>query len=324
MKNTIEFPSELKIQIDKKKFNLGTFTIVFLTLMAAFILSVTSETFLSYRNIYSILYGVSFQFFAIIGFTYLMIMGEIDLSVGSVYAFSGAFLGLLVFKTEIPFFLAIIISLIVSSSFGLLTGIIVTRYSLNSLMVSIGMMTAVGGLSSVLVRVLEGRIFPGFYRGLVKFRIFDIHWTVILMFLLVILLEFLLFKTAVFRKMYYVGENLQTAKIYGVKAEKVKTIVFTLSSLTAAIGGILAASRITNANIVTGKGLEFTVLTAAVIGGASLFGGRGSILKSTLGLIFIALLTNGLVIYKVDPLLQQSIVGLLLVIAVWIDTQMNR
>lgn len=307
----------------RREFQFGTLTIVLLTGVLFLFLGLTSGTFFSYRNIYTIFYGVSIEYFAILGFTLLLIMGEVDLSVGSVYCFSGALLGVLMLN-KVPMSLALFLTVLCSAGFGLLTGFLVTRFSLNSMMVTIGMMALVRGLAWVLIRMLFGRTFPRNYRALARAKIGTVNTTIIVMIMLVILLEICLRRSTFFKKMYYVGENLKTAKIYGIKAETIKVCIFVLSSFTAAVGGILASSRITHADVTTGDGLEFKVLTAAILGGASLFGGKGSILSSVVGLIFLATIVNGMIIFKIEPLLQQLVVGVILILSVFIDTRLNR
>jgi ribose transport system permease protein len=308
----------------KKSFDFSSLTVIIIALGLFTFLSITSETFLTQRNIYSILYGVSFQFFAIIGFTYLMIMGEIDLSVGSVYAFSGMFMGYLMVSMKVPLFLAMAISLLVCGLIGLGTGFLVVRFRLNSMMVTIATMTLIRGLASNFVSRMYGATYPTAMRHLSKIEIGHIYLTIITMVVLVIVLEILLKKSSIFKKMYFVGENRQTAKIYGIKSDRIKIAVFTLSALTAAIGGILISSRITYADTAIGSGLEFQLLTAAVLGGASLYGGKGSILGSAIGLIFLATILNGMVIFNIEPLLQQLIIGIILILSVFIDTRLNK
>jgi len=307
----------------RRGFQFGTLTIILLTGVLFIFLGLTSKTFFSYRNIYTIFYGVSIEYFAILGFTLLLIMGEVDLSVGSVYCFSGALLGVLVLK-KVPLSLALFLTVLCCIGFGMLTGFLVTRFSLNSLMVTIGMMAMVRGLAWVLIRMLFGRTFPRSYRALARAKIGNVNTTIFIMIVLVLLLEICLRRSTFFKKMYYVGENLKTAKIYGIRAEMIKVFVFAFSSFTAAVGGILISSRITHADVTTGDGLEFKVLTAAILGGASLFGGKGSILSSVVGLIFLATIVNGMIIFKIEPLLQQLVVGVILILSVFIDTRLNR
>ncbi len=308
----------------KKKFNFSSLTIIIITIGLFTLLSFTSDTFLTYRNIYSILYGVSFQFIAIIGFTYLMIIGEIDLSVGSVYAFSGIFMGYLMVMMKVPLIPAMCISLLVCALMGTITGYLVVKFRLNSMMVTIATLTLIRGLASNFVKRMYGATYPTDMRHLSKIEIGDVYLTIIITIVLVVVLEILLKKSTIFKRMYFVGENRQTAKIYGIKSDRIIIILFALSALAAGIGGILISSRVTYADTAIGLGLEFHFLTAAVLGGASLYGGKGSILGSFFGLIFLATILNGMIIFNIEPLLQQLIIGVILIGAVFVDTRLNK
>lgn len=316
-------PDGGSVRTKEQKLNLGSFTIIFLTAGLFLLLGLTSDTFFSYRNIYTIFYGVSIEFFAIIGFTYLLIMGEVDLSVGSVYCFAGVMVGYLM-THDVPLWASLSISLACSTCFGLITGVLVTKFKINSLMVTIGTLTLIRGLAWLLTGSMAGGTFARSFRSLARDRIGSINTTVIVLIVLAIILEITLRRTSFFKKIFYIGENLDTARIYGVNADRTKIYIFALSSFTAAIGGILIASRITHADVTTGIGLEFKMLTAAILGGASLFGGKGSILRSIIGLIFLASVLNGMIIFNIEPLLQQFVVGVILIISVFVDTRLNR
>ena len=308
----------------KRRPDFSSVTVILLTAVLFAVIGMASKTFLTYSNIYSILYGVAFQFLAAIGFTYLMIMGEIDLSVGSVYAFAGMFTGYLMLKKHLPLAPSIIISLAVCLLLGLLTGFLVVRLRLNSMMVTIATMTLVRGLASNFVKALTGATYPTKMRALAKASFHGLHYIVIVMIVLVVVLEYLLRNAAFFKKMYYVGENLETTRIYGIRSDIIKTLMFGVSALCAGIGGILINARVTYADTTIGNGLEFTVLTAAVLGGASLSGGKGSILATAFGLIFLAAISNTMVVFNIDPLLSQLIVGIILIVSVFIDSRVNK
>ncbi len=198
------------------------------------------------------------------------------------------------------------------------------KLKLNSMMVTIATMTLIRGLASNFVRGLYGLTYPTDMRSLVRLDIGNIHLTVISMVVLAVVLELLLHRSSLFKKMYYVGENIETARVYGIKSDRIKIATFALSALTAGVGGILLNARVTYADTAIGQGLEFQLLTAAVLGGASLYGGKGSILRSCVGLIFLATIQNGMVIFNIEPLLQQLIVGIILIVAVFADTRLNR
>ncbi|MDR2048689.1 MAG: ABC transporter permease [Treponema sp.] len=303
--------------------NLSSFTIIILTLVLGAALTFTSETFLSVNNIVSILYGVSINFWGTIGFVYLMIMGELDLSVGSVYAMSGMMVGLLM-KNHWPLLPALVLALGLSAAVGFVNGFLVVRFKVPSMMITLGTMASVRGLANLLCTWLYGYPYPPSYEALARQRIGGIHLTTLVMIAAVIILEILLKRAAVFRQMYYVGENLETARIYGIKAGRQKIVIFTVMSLLAGVGGILVGSRLRFADSTIGNGLEFTILTAVVLGGASLSGGKGSILRAVVGLIFLATITTGMIVHNIEPLIQQLIVGIILIITVFIDTRMGR
>jgi len=250
-------------------------------------------------------------------------MGELDLSVGSVYAFSGMMTGLLM-RNHWPLLPAILIALALSAFIGFINGFLVVRFKVPSMMITLGTMAAVRGLANLLCTWLYGYPYPPSYEALARQRIGGIHLTTIVMIAAVIILELLLKRAAVFKQMYYVGENLETARIYGIKAGRQKIIIFSLMSLLAGIGGILTGSRLRFADSTIGNGLEFTILTAVVLGGASLSGGKGSILRAIVGLIFLSTITTGMIVHNIEPLIQQLIVGIILIVTVFIDTRMSR
>ena len=239
------------------------------------------------------------------------------------YGLSGTLVGLLMVQAKWAFAPSVLFVLLVCTAFGALVGFVVTKLQLNSMMVTLGTMSLLKGLTAVFFNMMPANIYGETYRNFAKFRIFNINWTIIAMVIIVIVFEILLHKAPSFKQLYYIGHNVETARLYGLKTNKAKVLSFAACALTAALGGIIATSRITHSDILTGSGLEFSLITACVVGGASLAGGRGSMLKSAAGMLFIALLTNGMVIYRIEPNMQQVVIGIILVIAVSVDVWMN-
>jgi ribose/xylose/arabinose/galactoside ABC-type transport system permease subunit len=324
MNSNISLTKNDTILAKNRTFKLGDWTIIILLAGVCTLLACTSDTFFSADNIYALIYGVSIQFFASIGFTFLIILGEIDLSVGAVYGFSGILCSLFLMNYYWPFWLSVITTITILTAFGFLTGYIVVKFKLNSMMVTLGTMSLIRGISNIIFGKVGPGIYPVVFRNVAKFKIFEINWSIIAMVIIVIILEFMLKKTTVFKKLYYTGANLETANIYGIKSGKIKMICFASCAFCASIGGIIAASRITHSDIATGEGLEFILITASVVSGASLGGGRGSILKSALGLIFLAIMTNGMYIYRIEPFMQQVAIGVILILAVFFDVRMDK
>jgi len=304
--------------------NFGQYSIFIFTSAIVLFLSLTSENFFTYKNIYSIVFGVSIEFFTIIGFTLLLIMGEIDLSVGSVFGFIGVFSGFLMLVAGFPVVLALFCGICFAVIIGFINGFLVVKFRINPLMLTLGMMIMIRGVLNAFIGALGGSTYPAGYRAIARFKISEIHFAIILMAITIIILEVLLRKNVGFKKLYYVGENAESARIYGLNADRIKLLAYITCSVTAGIAGILAASRSGQTVFNTGLGLEFKMVTAAVLGGASLFGGKGSVLNSFLGLFFLAVILNGMVMYNVDPEWQGVVVGIFLIAAVVIDTRINK
>jgi ribose transport system permease protein len=304
--------------------DLGKYSIFIVTIIAMLFLSLTRPNFFRYSNLYSLMFGISMEFLLIIGMTFLLIMGEIDLSIGSVFAFAGVFTGYLTVKADLPVIVAVFLCLCVCAAIGYFNGFLVVRFRANSLMITIGTMILFRGVTDEIINFLKGVTYPYAYRAIVNFKIASINITIILMVIVVVVLEYLLANHASFKKLFYIGENLFSARLYGIKVERIKHTMFVITSATAGLAGIFAASRSGQTVWNTGQGLEFKMITAAILGGASLFGGKGSIVKSLFGLLLLAVILNGLVMYNIDPVWTDVVIGIVLIVAIFFDTRINR
>ena len=308
---------------ERQKINLTGWIIVYLNIALIVFLALTRASFLTPSNIHSILYGVSFNFFTAIGFTLLIIMGELDLSVGSLFGFGGAMMAYFIFLFRIPAGIAIILAMLTAALIGLAAGLLIVKFRLNSMMVTIGVMMAVRGLNWILVNKFQGRQFPVSARAFVNINVFGIRWTIILMILLAVVFEILLYKSKYLKQLYYIGQNVDTSVLYGFNTGVVKVICFTVSAMLSAFGGILMTARLAHPNVTVGNNLEISIITAAVLSGASIFGGRGSMLRTMLGIMFVFILQNGMTSYNVDTYVQHIIMGSMLIVIILIDVRMN-
>lgn len=305
------------------RFGAKILPLLLVTLGVGLFLAATRPNFATGPNINSLLFGVSIEFLAIIGFTYVMVMKEIDLSVGSVFALSGMLTGALLMN-DWSFWPAALAALSVAALIGFINGILVVRFNINSLMLTIGTMLLVRGLANVLANSLGGQTYPRAFRSLARTDLFDIRITIVVMLVAVVLGWGFQRRAALFRKMCFIGENVKSATVHGIRVGRIKVAAFVASAVTAGIGGIFTASRITHADMSMGVGLEFVMVTAAIIGGASLYGGKGDLRGSALGLILLALVLNGMIMYDIEPVFQQFVIGALLIATVAFDTVMNR
>jgi ribose transport system permease protein len=309
---------------EKSKLNLTSWTIVFLNIAIIVFLSLTRELFLTGNNILSILYDTSFSYFAAIGFTMLIIMGELDLSVGALYGFGGSMMAYFIFTFKLPAGIAIVLAMLTAALVGLASGLLVVKFRLNSMMVTIGFMMAVRGLSSILVNKFAGRQFPVSARTFVNVSFLGIRWTIIVMVVSAIILELFLYKSKHFKQLYYIGQNVNTSVLYGLNANLIKVISFVISAMFSAFGGCLVASRLAHPNVSYGQNLEMSIITAAVLGGASIYGGRGSMVRTMLGILFVFILQKGMVSYKVDSFIQHVVMGTILIVVILIDVRLSQ
>lgn len=286
-------------------------------------LTLTRPNFLTFNNVHSIFYETAFLFFASIGFTLLIIMGELDLSVGSMFGFGGSMLGLFVFSWKLPAGQAIALAILLAALIGYLVGTLVTTFRVNSMMVTIGVMMAVKGLNWMLVNQFMGRQLPAAARSFVTVNVLGISWMIWLMLLVAFGFEIFLNRSKSLRQLYYIGHNSETTVMYGFNTNRVKCICFALSAALATFGGALMTARVKAPNVTVGSNLEIKILTAAVISGASIYGGRGSVLRTMLGVLFIFMLQNGMTAYQIDSYIQQIILGVILVLAIYLDIRVN-
>ncbi|NDW07395.1 ABC transporter permease [Jiella pacifica] len=304
-------------------FGSNILALALVTLAIFAFLALTRQNFATWQNLNSILFGVSIDFLAIVGFTYVMVMREIDLSVGSVFAFTGTLTGALLVGGW-GFWPAAGVALLAAAAIGFVNGFLVVRFNINSLMLTIGSMLLVRGLSNVLANDLGGQTYPRAFRSLARTNLFDIRITIVVMIVLVLLAWGFQRRAALYRKMCFIGENVKSATVHGIQVGTIKILAFVASAMTAGVAGIFTASRITHADVRMGLGLEFVMVTAAIIGGASLYGGRGDLRGSALGLLLLALVLNGMIMYDIEPVFQQFVIGALLIATVAFDTVLNR
>jgi len=145
-----------------------------------------------------------------------------------------------------------------------------------------------------------------------------------LMLIVAVGFEVFLNRSKPLKQLYYIGHNSETTVLFGINTNLVKRICFALSAAMAAFGGALMTARVKAPNVTVGSNLEINILTAAVISGASIYGGRGSVLRTMLGVLFVFMLKNGMTGYRIDSYIQQIILGIILILAIYLDIRMNE
>jgi ribose transport system permease protein len=277
--------------------------------------TITSPYFLNYDNIVNILTAAAVTGIIAAPATMLLIAGQFDLSVGSAAAFCGAVLASLALHNDIYY--SVLIAVLAGLGIGLLNGFLVTQIGINALITTLGTLAVFRGLTQVLT---DGQTLSieGFSWATSR-PLFDIP-TPVFMFIGIALLFWFMSRYTVFgRSMYAIGANPAAARLNGIRSKRVIWIGFILSGLCVAIGGLILASQLGAASPQAATGMELSVVTAVILGGASLAGGRGTIGGTMLGLLIIGTLNNGLVLLNVSSFWQTVAQGALLIFAVSFD-----
>ncbi len=288
--------------------------IIFLLAMVIFF-SVTSEYFLDIENFKNILVALAVTGIVCVPGTFLMIAGHVDLSVGSAAAVSGMLLAQTVNDRGIAVGLAA--CLIFGLVLGVINGFFVTVVGVNSLI------TTLGGLATLYgVALLAGNgqtVMMFGFEWLGTAQPFSIPLPILIFAGLAVIGIITLRRTSYGRSLYAIGANPNAARVVGIRSNRILFITFVLSSVSAALAGAVLASQLSAGDPNAAKGLELEVVTAIVLGGASLAGGRGTLLGTVLGLIVIQVLNNGLILLDIPSFWQRIAQGILLIAAVSFD-----
>jgi ribose transport system permease protein len=274
--------------------------------------------FATVENFSQLLLNLSIDTIVAVGMMILMISGMFDLSVGSVVAFSGGMAGYLMYYHDVHFLMAIAAGLAGSLLIGFVNGWLIAKVGINPMIQTLAMMGIVRGLALMLSGAgIQNFPYNFIYIG--QSRLLKLQAPVWYMLVIVILFAWLVRKTVFFRRYFYIGGNERAARLSGIHVEKMKIWAFVLSAFLAGVAGILLASRMGAALSTSGRGLELRVITAVILGGASLSGGYGKIWGAFLGALFMAVLNNMLIISRVSGYWQEVILGIILIAAVGLD-----
>jgi ribose transport system permease protein len=294
-----------------------------LTVAVAGVFSVLyPRTFFSLDNFAAILRNLAFEGFLAIAMLLLLVGGSFDLSVGAMAAMAGVITGWLMKPAGWPVPLAVAAGLACAACGGLLNGFVVARVRVNALITTLGTMSVFRGIA-YLVGGPGITYLPDSFSRVGRAEPLGLQSPVWMLAGLAILFHYLLAHTRFFRQCYYVGSNARAARLSGIDVERVQMVSFTVASAIAGLAGIVYASRIATASSTLGTGAELQAITAVILGGASLTGGRGTVWGALIGVFFMALVKNVLVVVRVSSEWQDIVLGAVLVVAVAFDALLN-
>jgi ribose transport system permease protein len=283
------------------------------------VLSIVTTDFLTVDNLINVTRQATVLCIMAVGMTFIIITGGIDLSAGSQIAVSGvAVAGLITAGVPIP--LAVLLTIILGGLIGLFIGAAVSTQKIPPFIVTLGMTTILSGLAFVYTQGNPIAVTDAAFRALGRGYLGPIPIPVMIMVVVVIIGHVLLTHTRFGRYVYTIGDNEEAARLCGINVTWVKTGVYAFGGAVMAIAGIILASRLSTGSPNSGTGSELDAIAAVVLGGTNLFGGEGKIVGTLMGVAIISILNNGLNLLDVSSYNQLMIKGLVILLAVWLNS----
>nr|WP_234937429.1 ABC transporter permease [Rhizobium herbae] len=291
------------------------------------VLSVSTDTFLTVRNILNVMDQITVIGIMAIGMTLVILIGGIDLSVGSILAIAMMVMGYVghpdYMNLSLP--VGILAGLAVAALCGLGSGLMITAMGLPPFIATLAMMSVARGLANIITDGSQIVGFPDWFTSLSIVRHFGfVSLTVALMILLTVATGIFLKYRATGRNLYAIGGSPEVARLSGIPVRRLTNWVYAVCGLLAGLAGVVLAARLDSVQPSSGLGYELDTIAAVVIGGASLSGGVGSIGGTAVGVLIIGVLRNGLNLLGVSPFIQQIIIGVVIALAVATDAWKRR
>lgn len=284
--------------------------------------SLKSQYFFTYSTFITVLNQVPHILLLSTAMSLVLIIGGIDLSVGSILGLSGAVFGVLIIKGY-ALLTALVLCLCTGFASGMLNGLIITYWRIPSFIVTLGMLEAGRGLTYIITNSRTQYI-GSVIEPLFNLNVFGLRLPLFIALAIIIITHIFLQYIPIGRQCFAIGANPETARLSGISVSKVTIIIFTLSGLLSALGGVMHCARLNSADPNAGIGYELSAIASAVIGGNSLSGGKGSVIGTFLGVLIISTLEIGLVQISVSEPWKRVITGSVIILAVVLDVYRNK
>lgn len=304
--------------------NKYTAQIILAALLIFFGAAVGFGKFFSSANLISIVRQITTMGIAALGISFLMITANLDFSVGAIYAFAGTFTAKLYTAFGVNIYLAMLLSLLCCILMSCFTGWVASAFNIPRMVTSMAMSTAISGLNVIVAgnKTLYG--LPESIKWLGQGHVGIVPISTIIFFVLAIIVHFILKKTYLGRYMFAVGGNEEVARLSGINVELIKYIASALCGLLAGLAGLVAMSRTFAGSPYAGSSIAMDVISAAVLGGVSIMGGTGKTSGLVTGVIIMGTLTVGLTMMNMDQNFQDIFKGMMLIVAVVLDSRSKK
>jgi rhamnose transport system permease protein len=259
-----------------------------------------------------------------VAMTFVIVSGEIDLSVASVMAFSACTLAF-AYESGVPFWLAIVLALAAAAAAGLVQGLVIATTGISSLVVTLAGLIGFRGAARVLLEDRSIGDFPEWFGELGRDDLVGpMPFALVLFLVLLVLAGVLLHRTAVGRRLFVIGDSAEVARFSGIDVARTKVVLFTCSGLVAGVAGVLFAARLGSVRANIGEGFELDIITMVLLGGVSIFGGSGTLLGVALAIGIVLNLRNGLGLANVESNTQTGVIGAVLIVSVLARNLLDR
>lgn len=309
-----------------KKIDLSNMTTLLVLIVLCVLLAIMSPVFLTGGNLINILQQVTVNGVLAVGISIVIFTGGIDISVGSILALVGIIMGKLMVEMGVHPLIAMPVGILVGAACGTFNGLMIARFKLQPMIATLGMMSMARGAA---LTIANGKTITGYSAGFRWIGSGMIPGTKIpVQIIFILILYAVVFYIMKYRKfgryIYAIGGNEEATRLSGINVTKYKMLAYTVSGITCALASIILVSKLNSAQSSAGEGYEMDAIASAVIGGASLTGGFGSIWGTLLGAVIIGVIRNGLNLLNVSSYLQQLILGAIIIAAVLFDSYKNR
>ncbi len=283
-----------------------------------------NHAFFSSTNMVALSRSVSITLLGSIGATILFSCGMMDLSAGSIFGLSGVVVSICMNNYGLPVSVSILFAVIAGALVGLLNGIIVNSFSIPAFITTLGTSYFARGIVNVISKGKAYTGLPDAFNALGAFGPLGIPWSVYIALVMAVLVALALKYTVFGRSLLAVGGNTEASRVCGLNVSAIRNIAFICNGILCSLAGILSTARLNTAQPSAGTGWEMTVIAATIIGGVSMYGGYATIVGALIGVAIMETLTVSMTMIKVNPYWQRVVIGVIIILAVGIDTYRRK
>lgn len=298
--------------------------IAFVLVAMVIAFSIASQSFMTTTNLTNIMKQISVNGIIAVGMTFVILTGGVDLSVGSLVALAGVIMASIAKQGNEYWVWGLVLGVIVALVLGLINGVLIAYFKVVPFIQTLAMMSIARGLT---LMYSDGKPISDLHHDFTAMGKSEIAFipTIVWIFILVFVIAFIyLYKTRQGRHIYALGGNEQATYISGVNTKLVMCSVYAISGLLCGIAAVVLTARVASGIPRAGEGYELDAISAVVIGGASMSGGKGTLVGTLLGVLIIGVLNNGMDLLSVSSYLQSVIKGIIIIIAVLMDKKMEK